>query len=1037
MKKLFTLFGIVIICAEYLFAENPEWNQVGKTVSVSSILACHNSGGWIYEEEGYGSETGSYPASFVVLTAAQGRDLRQISPFDQEQIANECGSAVEVNDIDVLYLKPLPDDSEIMGTVAFKHVALNTTMIPYACLRYSIPYQIAKLYIEYDNEGNVISRTVYNYKVTEIVDENISGSNYVNALVIPHTIEYIPKNAHIGFENTDTIWMFNPHCRYEKQNSYGNPDIGVLPKRKVSTIVFGDGFDSIPAFICQGARNLKNIVFPEGVKYMGRMCFAGANLDTIAIPNSVEVVDTSAFQSAAIKHLVFPEGVKKIGIWCCLSAAIEKIDLPSTLSEIGHIAFGECRELKEITIPANNKRYISINGALYTKNIDTLIVYPAQHLTVTIPNTVKYIGTYALSYTRATKIHIPSNVESMAGNPFRGSTTIKEFTIDFNNSNYIVLNGVLYEKYSSWYKTGKIRLKAYPLAKEDSIYIMPQNVASMEESALILNHLKYIELSPKLEGIYELYSEDKDLIQTIVVPCVTPPRLYGTKVWTTLEPRIKVPCNTTDAYLTDSEWQTINSYEEKAFVYVECDTTCGRVSVNNRIVTCGDSVTISAEPKDDYLFVKWDDGSTSPTRVVEAKGVDIYTALFRKVKYSGFCGAEDDGTNLQWSLNIEDSILIITGHGRMRDFDVNNRAPWYQLRLAINAISLSEQLTHLGGEAFRGCSNLKSVTIPNNVTSSGMDPFKSCSSLENPVLNRHVFFYLPTEYAPYYGIYSIPDSIDVIAGGALKECTRLSCVTIPASVTDIGPQAFRSCVGLRMVTIGKNVKNIGDEAFYDCAALTSIVNYALLPQAFAEYDPVFGIYYDGVYDNNYAEYYPVDKSICALYVPRESIEVYKTANGWKDFENILPVEPSSVNVDTTTITPTEKSADIAWPAITKASWYELTIIDNYGNIIGVFVFNEQNRENSIVAYRNAVMQNGYIFSVGGLISNTTYAYILTARDCEENILKNETGDFTTLGSLERIDDIDVKTKTHKLIRDGQVFILRGDKTYTVTGQEVK
>lgn len=364
---------LILLLSINLTAENPTWNQIGETVSVSSILFCNNSGSWIYEEEGYGSTTESCPASFVVLTEAQGRDLDFIPLSEKETVDLDCGSMVETDWLDKLYLKPLLDDSEVMGTVAFKHVSLNTTMETTACLRYSIPYQIAKLHIEYDSNGNIKKRVVYNYKVTEIVDESISGSNYVNALVIPHTIEYVPKNAHIGFENTDTIWMLNPHCKYEYPDRWGSPDIGVLPKRKVSTVIFGEGFDSIPAFICQGAQNLKKISFPKGVKYMGRKCFAAAHLDTIAIPNSVEVVDTSAFESTEIKHLVFPEGVKKIGIWCCLNAEVEKIDIPSTLSEIGYIAFGECRKLTEITVHANNQRYTAIDGALYTKKSTLLL----------------------------------------------------------------------------------------------------------------------------------------------------------------------------------------------------------------------------------------------------------------------------------------------------------------------------------------------------------------------------------------------------------------------------------------------------------------------------------------------------------------------------------------------------------------------------------------------------------------------------------------------------------------------------------------
>ena len=36
-----------------------------------------------------------------------------------------------------------------------------------------------------------------------------------------------------------------------------------------------------------------------------------------------------------------------------------------------------------------------------------------------------------------------------------------------------------------------------------------------------------------------------------------------------------------------------------------------------------------------------------------------------------------------------------------------------------------------------------------------------------------------------------------------------------------------------------------------------------------------------------------DCTNCTLYVPAESIELYKAAEGWKEFGNILPIDESS------------------------------------------------------------------------------------------------------------------------------------------------
>ena len=81
-----------------------------------------------------------------------------------------------------------------------------------------------------------------------------------------------------------------------------------------------------------------------------------------------------------------------------------------------------------------------------------------------------------------------------------------------------------------------------------------------------------------------------------------------------------------------------------------------------------------------------------------------------------------------------------------------------------NGITYS--VTGIGESAFRDCSGLTSVTIPNSVTSIGESAF--------------------------------------------SDCTGLTSVTIPNSVTSIGDYAFFHCYNLASVTIPNSVTSIGD-----------------------------------------------------------------------------------------------------------------------------------------------------------------------------------------------------------------------------------
>lgn len=200
---------------------------------------------------------------------------------------------------------------------------------------------------------------------------------------------------------------------------------------------------------------------------------------------------------------------------------------------------------------------------------------------------------------------------------------------------------------------------------------------------------------------------------------------------------------------------------------------------------------------------------------------------------------------------------------------------------ALANITIPDNVICIESEAFGGCERLVSVTIGKGVTTIGDAPFAHCESLKEfkgkfAIDNGRCLIVngVLKAFAPSCGTteYTIPDSTTEVGCGAFANCCNLTHITIPDSVTIIGYYAFEGCDNLIYIYIGANVTEIRHSAIYLTGKPYGIYIKSTQPPA-ADLNYGATLWWE---DEGYS-------CPTRIYVPHQSVKVYKVADGWKEY----------------------------------------------------------------------------------------------------------------------------------------------------------
>ena len=513
-------------------------------------------------------------------------------------------------------------------------------------------------------------------------------------------------------------------------------------------------------------------------------------LATFAVMTVVCAVCAGAETYQDFEYSALDDGRVKITGY---NGGAETVVIPDTIdgksvTSIGRRAFEGCTNLKSITIPNS----VTEMGRRAFSGCSSLIG-------IAIPDSVTEIGKYAFDGCKSlTSITIPDGVTSIGDGAFYNCSSLTEIKVASENSNYVSVNGVLYNK-------DKTTIICYPVGKKGNNYKIPDGVTKVGSSAFIgCSSLTSITIPNSVTEIGYSVFEGCTNLKSITIPNgVTSIGDSAFEGCTSLK-SITIP-------------NGVTSIGDSAF---EDCTSLKSITIPNGVTSIGDSAF---------------EGCTSLTSITLPDSVT-------SIGFGAFIGCSS-----LTSITIPDSVTCIG------DSAFNGCT-------SLTSITIPDSVTSIGESAFSGCSSLASITIPDSVMSIGNDAFHECSSLTSITIPNSVtsigdYAFLGCsrltaidvntdnkDYTSVNGVlfyndktiicypagkkgnnYKIPDGVTSICWYAFSGCTSLTSITIPDSVTEIGGSAFENCSSLTSITIPDSVTSIGIGAFVGCSSLTSIM----------------------------------------------------------------------------------------------------------------------------------------------------------------------------------------------------------------------
>lgn len=503
--------------------------------------------------------------------------------------------------------------------------------------------------------------------------------------------------------------------------------------------------------------------------------------------------------------------------------------------------------LTEIIVAGDNEDYASFEGLLYNKSLSEVLYIPRGITSLTLSENITNItGTIYQNLTSLVEVNIHEGITSIDSPAFKGCSSLSEYVVSANNTNYSAVNGHLYNKAGNELirfavgsdnvanittDTTKIHLGAFVGYTKSSIvlpfigesattnkfigYIF--GGTSYSYNNLLPSTLTTIEITNESNIANHAFHQCTNLVSITIKGTATEigeRAFYKCSNLTTVVFDTNVTLIKTDAFNQCAKLEnltldtSITNIESKAFR--SCYVLNYDLSQLTNLTTIGTEAFAYSLPVD--LIV--------PKKLVNfAQGFS--NSYIKSVTFQD--GGETTIIPDRAFYNCE-SLTTLTMKSYIKTVDY-----WAFSGAGLKSYTLHDGLETIGDSAFYTMKNttMTELVVPNSITSIGSGAFKGLNSLQT--LTVPFVGSSPTVAGRLYEYFTETNTLKTltitnatsIANYAFDEWA-LETVTLNEGITLIGSYAFYQDAYLTGITIPSTVKSINEYAFSHCPALTNV-----------------------------------------------------------------------------------------------------------------------------------------------------------------------------------------------------------------------